>query len=531
MATIEKTIGRVLEEVSQEYSSNNALVHTELGVRYTHDLLAWEVDRVAAGLIDSGIKKGDRVAIWANNIPEWITAFLAVAKIGSIVVPIDPDADRDTLHFILIQSECKAMVAARGLDIEDYEDMILYERDRVPSLEYIFSVSDKTFPEMIPWFDLTAIGGGLDKSALRERSDAVQPEDSVAIMYTSGTTGRPKGVVLNHLGLINKSICSADRQRLTHNDKLCLFFPLFHMFGNTCIALTGLLRGATLVMPGQVFEPAKVLKTIYEENCTAIYGSPSMLAGLINHSEFKNKRCKTLVKGTIGGAPCPKELMRRLVQDVGISGLTVAYGITEASSWITMTDPDDSIEVKTSTIGRPLDCNEVKIADPVTSETLQQGRKGELCTRGFLMREYYKMPGATAAAIDRQGWFHTGDLGEIDEMGYVKISGRVKDLITREGVEINPIEIEEILHMVPEVLEAYVFGFPHPKKGQEIAAWIRLKEGTKISMITICAHIKDRLGVEIMPEYFKVVDDFPMTRSGKVQKFKLSEMAYKEYLS
>ena len=530
MGPVRKTIGQMLEEVSQEYSGNHALVHTETGARYNYGLLSWEVDRVALGLIDAGIQKGDRVAIWAPNIPEWITAFLALARIGAVAVPIDPDADRDDLHFILVQSECRAMIVSRGLEVEEYVEMILYERDRVPSLENIFAVSDKTFPEIIPWSELTAIGGESDRGLLREKADAVAAEDPVAIMYTSGTTGRPKGVELDHLGLINKSICSAERQGLTPEDRLCLFLPLFHMFGNTCVALAGLLRGATLVMPCQIFEPSLILKAIYKEKCTAIYGSPSMLAGLIEHPEFKLSRLKTLAKGTVGGAPCPEKLMRRLVEDVGVSGLTVAYGITETSSWITMTDPDDSIGLKASTIGRPLDCNEVKIVDPVTGEGLHPGGRGELCTRGLLMKGYYKMPAATAAAIDRSGWFHTGDLGEMDESGYVKITGRLTDVITREGVEIHPIEVEEVLHMVPGVLEAQVFGFPHPEMGQEVAAWIRMKEGNQSNLIEIVAHAKDHLDVETMPRYFKVVTDFPMTRSGKVQKFKLAEMAYKEYL-
>ncbi|MBW2116296.1 MAG: AMP-binding protein [Deltaproteobacteria bacterium] len=251
-------------------------------------------------------------------------------------------------------------------------------------------------------------------------------------------------------------------------------------------------------LPCKVFEPSRILRAIHKEKCTAIYGSPSMLTALVDHPEFRKKRWQSLVKGTIGGAPCPVELMRRLVEDIGLSGITVAYGITETSSWITMTHPDDPIELRVSTIGTPLGCNEVKIVGPGTGEDLPRKTQGELCTRGFLMRSYYKMPAATAAAIDRDGWFHTGDLGEMDENNYVKITGRLKDVIVRDGIEIYPVEIEEIIYQRPEVSEAQVFGIPDPEKGQ-------------------------------VPQYFKFVSDFPMTRSGKVQKFKLAEKAQKEY--
>ncbi|MCP5049992.1 MAG: AMP-binding protein, partial [bacterium] len=250
------------------------------------------------------------------------------------------------------------------------------------------------------------------------------------------------GVVLDHLGLINKSMVSTERQGIIAEDRLCLFFPLFHMFGNTCIALAGLLRRATLIMPCETFDPPKVLRAISMEKCTAIYGSPSMLIALIDHPEFQKEDWNTVSRGIIGGAPCPMELMRRIVKDIGVSDITVAYGITETSSWITMTQPDDPIELRVSTIGIPLPCNDLKIVDPGSGEQLASDQQGELCTRGFLMKEYYKMPAATAAAVDKEGWFHTGDLGEMDEQGYVRITGRLKDVIVRDGVDIYPVEVE-----------------------------------------------------------------------------------------
>jgi fatty-acyl-CoA synthase len=349
-------------------------------------------------------------------------------------------------------------------------------------------------------------------------------------MYTSGTTGKPKGVILDHVGLVNKSLFSTRRQCLDSRDRLCLFFPLFHMFGNTCITLAGLIQGASIIMPCRTFEPSRILAAIDTEQCTAIYGSPSMLIALIDHPEFEPGRWKTLRKGTIGGSPCPVELMKRLVQEIGISDITVAYGITEASSWITMTRPDDPLDRRVSTIGTALECNEVKILDPVTGDDLPPNTPGELCTRGFLMKGYYRMPAATASVIDREGWFHSGDMGVMDERGYVKITGRLKDVIVRDGLEIYPSELEETLYRAPGVSEVQVFGFPHPERGHEVAAWVRPKEGARVSLEGLTQFAKENLSEEQQPHYFKAVTEFPMTRSGKVQKFKLAEMAKKEYL-
>jgi fatty-acyl-CoA synthase len=255
-----------------------------------------------------------------------------------------------------------------------------------------------------------------------------------------------------------------------------------------------------------------------------------MLISLIEHPDFEKRKWKSVQKGTIGGAPCPMELMRRLVEDIGVRDITVGYGITETASWITMTRPQDPIELRVSTIGIPLDCNEVGIVDPRTGENLPPNSQGEICTRGFLMKEYYKMPGATGAAIDRNGWFHTGDLGEMDEKGYVKVTGRLKDVIVRDGVEIYPVELEEMIYKLPEISEVQVFGFPHPERGQEVAVWVRLKEGSRLSVDKLAEYVKNHTEEETAPHFFEIVSEFPMTRSGKVQKFKLAELAKKAYL-
>jgi fatty-acyl-CoA synthase len=526
---IQESIGQVLEGICSRYAGRNALVHTEAGIHYTYGRLSQEIERVARGFLKLGIRPGDKVALWAPNIPEWLLVFLGLAKIGAVTVPIDPAAARENLHFILEQSESRGLLVAGGSDAEKTLEMAVHAKRKIPSLEHLFVVADSSESQMITWNELMAASAELPKDTLAGRAAAVRPQDPVAIMYTSGTTGLPKGVVLDHLGLINKSLVATERQGISADDSLCLFFPLFHMFGNTCIALAGLLRGATLVMPCKAFAPRKILPVIAAERCTAIYGSPSMLIALIDHPQFQKSGWASLSKGIIGGAPCPMELMRRIVEDIGVSDITVAYGITEASSWITMTHPEDPIELRVATIGTPLPCNEVKITDPATGETLAPGKQGELCTRGFLMTEYYKMPAATAAAIDRENWFHTGDLGVMDPRGYIKITGRLKDVIIRNGVEIYPVELEAIIYLLPGISEVQVFGFPHPQKGQEVAAWIKVKDGAQVSLDAVTAHVQARLPAAKIPQYYKIVPEFPMTGSGKVQKFKMAQMAQAEY--
>jgi acyl-CoA synthetase (AMP-forming)/AMP-acid ligase II len=529
MSIIQKSIGKLLSDVVNANSDRDALVHTEIGNRYSYVSLSQELDRTARGFLSRGIKPGDKIALWSPNVPQWLFAMLGLAKIGAVTVPVDPAATKDNLYYILEQSDCRGLIVADSDDTGNMAKTAAVARKDLPFLEHIFVISDSSGTDLISWDELIAGGEDIAENTLTEISEAVNPVNPVAIMYTSGTTGRPKGVVLDHLGLINKSMVSTERQGISADDRLCLFFPFFHMFGNTCIALAGLLRGAALIMPCRNFDPAKVLAAIPAEKCTAIYGSPSMLIALIDHPEFVKDEWATLSKGIIGGAPCPMELMRRIVEDIGVSDITVAYGITETSSWITMTHPDDALELRVSTIGRPLACNEVKIVDPASGNSLSPDLPGELCTRGFLMKEYYKMPAATVAAVDREKWFHTGDLGKMDKDGYVRITGRLKDVIVRNEIEVYPVEVEEAIYMLPEISEVQVFGFPDPNKGQEVAAWIKLKEDSQLSLESIATHVQTQLPVEKHPKYYKFVSEFPMTGSGKAQKFRMAEMAEREY--
>jgi fatty-acyl-CoA synthase len=531
MTVIQETIGKMLDHIAGKHAPRDALVHSETNVRCSYDLLSREIDRAARGFLYRGIAKGDKVAIWSPNDPQWLIAWLGLAKMGAVAVPVDPAASKDNLRYILKQSDCCGLIVAGGTDDQRLADTAVQIRNDLPALRHVFVVGESAAPGTTTWGQVVAAADAVGRETLAKAAEAVQPQDPVAIMYTSGTTGQPKGVVLDHPGLINKSMVATERQGITADDRLCLFFPLFHMFGNTCIALAGLLRGAALIMPGRTFDPARILQAVPAEKCTAIYGSPSMLIALVDHPQFRTSDWASLTKGIIGGAPCPIELMRRIVEDIGVSDITVAYGITETSSWITMTHPGDPIELRVSTIGNALACNEVKIVDPATGDTLAPGQQGELCTRGFLMKEYYKMPAATAAAVDHDNWFHTGDLGVMDQQGYVKITGRVKDVIVRRGVEIYPVEIEEVIYMLAEVSEVQVFGFnpPGAEKAPAVAAWIKVKEGAQLALETVAAHVQAKLPAEKIPQHYKLVAEFPMTGSGKVQKFKMAQMMEEEY--
>jgi fatty-acyl-CoA synthase len=526
---LRETVSQALGTIARDHGHSPAVMHMETGVRYSYGDLLKETDLIASGLLAHGIGRGNTVGLLAPNVPEWIISLLALVKIGAVTVPLDPGAGEEDLRYVMEHSECCGIIVADDPGRSSVRKVLQGMLPGLPHVKNVFVIEDQEFPDAVSWTVLRAAGTQSDPKQLEQAEKTNRPEDSVAIMYTSGTTGKPKGVVLDHLGLVNKSLASLERQGITPADRLCLFFPLFHMFGNTCIALAGLLSGAALVMPCRTFDPSRVLDAMVQERCTAIYGSPSMIMALLEHPAFKKEDWASLRKGIIGGAPCPKELMKRLVQDIGVTDITVGYGITETSSWITMTKPEDSIDLRVSTIGKPLACNEVKIVDPATGKSLPAGVQGEICTRGFLMKEYYKMPGATSAAVDPKGWFHTGDLGEMDDAGYVRITGRLKDVIVRENTEIYPVELEEVMYQLDDVAEVQVFGFPDPKKGQEVAAWIRLKEGASLSSAAIAAHVEKEVDLPLRPRFYKIVSEFPTTRSGKVQKFKLAEMATKEY--
>ncbi len=525
MKPVISTIGKEIEKVCKRYPDNEAIVHMEQQNRVNYSLFLWEIERVAKGLMNLDVKKGDKVSIISPNLSEWIISQIAIYSIGAVMVPVDPSLSKEELRYLLNDAEVKVSIV--WFPDEEYLNMILSLRDELPFLKNIIVLSTSSYPDTISWQELCAMGSHISEDRLKERKETLSSEDLAAIMYTSGTTGRPKGVMLDHISLINRCICSIKRQRLSPDDRLCCFFPLFHMFGNTCIVLTGLLAGSSIVIPNMSFDPSSILRSIYKERCTAIYGSPNMIIALIEHPEFKKKRWATLRKGIIGGAPCPLPLMDTLVNDFGIKGILIGYGITETASWITMTRPEDPIELRVNTIGSPLECNQVKIVDPKSGKELSAGERGEICVKGSLMKGYFKMDYATKEAIDRDGWFHSGDQGYMDKMGYIHITGRIKDIIKRGDMEIHPSEIEEIIYEIPEVSEVQVVGVPDRTGDSKIVAWIKLKEGKTLSAETVMSFLKGRLDAKKMPDQIRFISQFPTTKSGKVQKFKLVEMAKK----
>ena len=528
------TVGNWLNQTARERPDNEALIHHQRQDRYTYKSFMEEVEKLARGLMALDLQKGDPVALWGPNCPEWILAQVALAKIGAVLVALDPSYGVEELQYVLAFSEAKVLLTAEGSG-GGYLKMIralapeLWEPTPrsgklLPDLRTIITLFSPAPQPLLSFQDVLTRGKAISPEQLEEREKGLSPEDPLMILFTSGTTGKPKGVVLDHLGVLNKSLASTERLGITHQDRLCLFFPLFHMFGNTCIALAGLIRGAALVIPSDQFSPPEILSAIGAEKCTALYGSPSMMVALMESPQFKDFCSGSLRTGIIGGAPCPLEIMKRVVNQMGVGEIAIAYGITEASSWLTQTLPQDPLDLRVSTIGQALPNCEVKIVDPASGEELPEGIPGEICTRGYLMKGYFKNPEATARAIDQEGWFHTGDLGTRDSLGYFRITGRLKEVILKEGKEILPSEIEDALYRLPGVSMVQAFGVPDPEKGEVVALWIKSKEGHVFSEEMVADYCRDCLPEDCRPAYIRLVDSFPMTRSGKIQKFKMREM-------
>jgi len=532
----------LLKEMASLFPEREALIHVKRGKRYTHNQLLDEVDRLAKGLLALGVEKGEHVALWAPNLPEWVIAAFAIARVGAVLVSVDPFYEAPQLEYLLKNSESRTLILARGLDggegflrlLEGLAPEIKAPSmpphlERFPHLKRLILLSDSPYGGILCLREVIERGEEISNDELEGRAALCSPHDIFTLMYTSGTTGSPKGVLSTHYALINKSMISASLQKLGPQDRLCLAVPLFPMFGSICVLLTAVTCGATTVIPSDTFDAEETLKAIERERCTALYGTPSLFVSLLEHPRFGDFDLSTLRKGIVAGAPCPMELMKRIVERMGAKDMITGYGLTEASTWITMTSADDPLEVRISTIGRALPHIEVKIIDPSSGEELPDGAEGEICTRGLLMEGYYKMPAATAQAIDKEGWLHTGDLGWKGSDGLFRITGRVKELIRKGDRMIHPVEVEEYLYTHPKIAEAQVFGVPDEEVGEEIAAWIKLKEGEEATEEEIFTFCREGLDPFLIPKYVRFVDSFPMTPTKKVQKFKLRQEAMKLY--
>ena len=528
MDLLKTTIGELLEKVVSRFPKNEAIVDISKGVRLTYKEFLNFVNQLAKGFIKLGIKKGDHLAIWSPNRWEWIVTEFAIAKVGAVLVSVDTNAQRQQLEYLLTQSDSKALIMAEGLKASEYLEIIRQLPD-LPELKHFVLMADQTPSGMVRWKTLMEMGKDVADSLLHERERDSRMYDVVTLLYTSGTTGAPKGVMSTHFGILNTTAASADIQRITAKDRLCLSVPLSHMFGCICITLAAIIKGATLILPSETFEPGKILEAIERERCSAVYGSPTAFISLMEHPKYSPSNIRSLRTGIMGGAQCPIEVMKKVVDEMGVREIILGYGLTESSSWITETRSDDPLDLRVSTVGKPLPNVEVKMIDPRTGEEVPKGSAGELCARGLNMKGYYKMPAATEKAIDREGWLHSGDLATMDERGYVRITGRLKEVIQKGTETIYPAEIEEVLFTFPGISNAQVFGVPDKALGEEIAAWIKMEEGVSVREEEILRFCKEKLSPSQVPRYLKFVKEFPMTPLGKTQKFKMREIASKEY--
>ncbi len=536
------TIGDLFDAVASRLPDKESLVDIPKKTRYSYRELQRIVNRAAKGFMKLGIAKGEHLAIWTPNRSEYIIAELAAAKIGAILVSIDTNAQPQQLEYLLGQSDSQTLILAEGSNGADYVATIRRlcpEIDRalpgrldcraLPELRRLILIADRRLTGMLTWNDVIESGSAVPDLLLAERQRSCHEDDVATLLYTSGTTGAPKGVMSTHTGIITTTLASADNQRLTEEDRLCLSVPLSHMFGCVCVTLAAVAKGAAIVIPSEGFDPKGVLKAITDERCTAIYGSPGLFIAMMADPDYKKFDLRSLRTGIMGGAQCPLDVMKRVVEEMGAREIVIGYGQTEASSWITMTRPDDPLKLRVSTVGRPLPPVEVKLIDPQSGQEVPIGAVGEICARGLNMKGYYKMPAATASAIDAEGWLHTGDLGTMDAKGYVRTTGRIKEVIVREEETIYPAEIEEILFSHPKISNAQVFGVPSRTSGEDVAAWIKPEEGAVITEDEVLRHCRGKLPSTRLPRYIKFVKEFPTTPLGKVQKFRMREIAIKEY--
>jgi len=542
MGLLRITIGDLLDEAASKFPENEALIDIPKGKRYSYRELLRLVNQLAKGFLRLGLKRGEHLALWAPNRSEWVMTEFAIAKIGAILISIDTNCQPQQLEYLLKQSDSKSLVMAEGLNGSEYIEMIQkicpetkdsipgqLNASTLPELKNLFLISDQSCPGMLNWREVLEMGREVPDHLLTERLGSCHEDDVVTVLYTSGTTGAPKGVMSTHFDIINTTLVSAENQKLTEKDRLCLSVPLSHMFGCVCITIAAAIKGATIVIPSGTFNPRKILEAIEKERCTAIYGSPNAFIALMEDPQYSSFKLQSLRTGIMGGAQCPMEVMRKVVEEMGAKEIVIGYGQTEASSWITQTHPDDPLELRVSTVGRALPNVDVKIIDSVSGQEVERGMVGEICAKGFNMKGYYKMPAATSHAIDSDEWLHTGDLGTMDDKGYIRTTGRLKEVIVKRGETIYPTEIEEVLFSHPKILNVQVFGLPDKKVGEEIAVWIKLEEGMTITEDEIIQYCRGKIPDFHLPRYIKFVKEFPMTPLGKIQKFKMKEIAIEEY--
>lgn len=556
------TIGQAVRETALRVPDADAMVFPGLDplgeekspesdaacYRLTYRELYAEVDRVAKALIGLGIQKGEHVAVWATNWPRWVLLQYATARIGAVMVTVNPAYKASELSYVLKQSDAAAVFLIGGFRSSDYFQIVgdavpelsaakpvveSVERSVTaadyPKLRHVVSMESAAAAGMWTWDNFARLGKTVADETLEARETSLAAEDPINIQYTSGTTGFPKGAMLSHRNLLLNAYYIGDCQEITVADRICVPVPFYHCFGCVLGVLCCATYGAAMIVPAEYFDAGKTLTAIAAEGATSLYGVPTMFIAQLEHPSFAQRNLASLRTGIMAGSPCPIELMKRVVDDMGAEEITIAYGLTEASPVITQTRTDDPLELRVKTVGRPIPDIEVKLVDPETGDTLPDNQQGELCTRGHVvMKGYYAMPEQTAAAIDADGWLHSGDLAVRQSDGYYRITGRIKDMICRGGENIYPREIEEFLYTHPAIEDVAVVGVPDSRFVETVAAWIKLKDGEAATESEIRDFCKENLAHFKVPQYIKFVSEFPQTVTGKIQKFRIRDLIVEE---
>jgi fatty-acyl-CoA synthase len=536
------TIGDMLNMISRKYPDSEAVVSVHQGIRWTYREFLEKVNAIARGLMAIGVEKGDRVGIWAMNHAEWIVVQFATAKIGAIMVNINPAYRTYELEYVLKQAEIQTLIVQGRFKTSDYVGMFFeacpeaYESrpgrlnsEKFPFLKNVIYIGDIPYNGMFLWDEIGKKGEKISKDELIAREESLDFDDAINIQYTSGTTGFPKGVVLSHHGVLNNGYIIGEGMNFTEKDRLCIPVPFYHCFGMVLSNLACVTHGTAMILPYPAFDAEAVLQTVQNERCTALHGVPTMFIAELSHPDFEKYSMKTLRTGIMAGSPCPIEVMKEVNKRMNMSEIVIVYGQTETSPGITMTTTKDPLERRVSTVGKVFPHTETKITDPNTGKIVPRGDIGEICARGYMvMKCYYNNPSATHATLDSNRWNHTGDLGTIDEEGYVKIVGRLKDMVIRGGENIYPREIEEFLHHHPKIADVYIIGVPDKKYGEELMAWIMVENGETLSEEEVFEFCRGKIAHYKIPRYVKFVKEFPMSITGKIQKFKMREISIQE---